>query len=160
MKNESNFFVQKNIKLVEWSHFACPYDFHTWSNGGHDFAKIRRLKQKWKIRSLSILYWLSVVGAFFFFFSFLATRKKFLNFLLQFLGPNYMLLLLIIIEQNIISTKSSDSRKTLALRISVLNFQVDSLIRSRDIVYTVLKNRFFIKTFKVLVLVFFSEKLI
>ena len=43
------------------------------------------------------------------FFLFLATRKKFRNFRLQFLGPNYMLLLLIIIEQNIILTKSIDT---------------------------------------------------
>ena len=50
--------------------------------------------------TLTILYWLSVDGEFYF-FSFLVTRKKFLNFLLQFLGPNNMLLLLKIIEHNI-----------------------------------------------------------
>ena len=77
-----------------------------------------------KIKSMLIIYivltfgWRSIL-----FFSFVATRKKFLNFLLQFLGPNYMLLLLIIIKQNIILTKSSVTRKTLVLRISVLNFK-------------------------------------
>ena len=39
------------------------------------------------------------------------------------LGPNYMLLLLIVIEQNIILTKSYVNRKTLVLRISVPNFK-------------------------------------
>ena len=41
----------------------------------------------------------------------------------EFLGPNYMLLLLVIIEQNTILTKSSINRKTLVLRISVPNFK-------------------------------------
>ena len=52
----------------------------------------------------------------FIFLLFWTTRNKFLNFLLQFWGPNYMLLLLIIIEQNIILTKSSVNRKKLVLR--------------------------------------------
>ena len=42
---------------------------------------------------------------------------------MQFLGPNYMLLLLIIIEQNIILRNSSVNRKTLVFRISVRNFK-------------------------------------
>ena len=44
--------------------------------------------------------WRTILFIFFIF----GDEKKFLNFLLQFLGPNYMLLLLII-EQNIISTE-------------------------------------------------------
>ena len=121
----------KYIKLVELSRFAHPYDFHAWSDGVHDFAKTSYLTQKLKICSLSILYWLSVDGAFYF-FSFFATRKQLLNFyflikrkycLLQFLVPNYMLWLLIIIKQSIILTKSSVNRKTPVLRINVRNFK-------------------------------------
>ena len=70
-----------------------------------------------------ILYWFSVDEVFYF-FAFLATRKKFLNFLLQFLSPNYMLLLLIIIEQNIILTKWPVNWKTLVLRISIPNLKL------------------------------------
>ena len=40
------FVVQKNIKLVELSRFAHPYDFHAWPDGVHDFAKTSRLTRK------------------------------------------------------------------------------------------------------------------
>ena len=43
------------------------------------------------------------IGHFFFIFG---DAKKIPDFLLQFLGPNYMLLLLIIIEQNLILKES------------------------------------------------------
>ena len=77
-----------------------------------------------KIKNMLIIYlvlafgWRSILFIFFIF----GDEKKFLNFLLQFLGPNYTLLL-IIIEQNIILTKSSVNRKTLVLRISVSNLK-------------------------------------
>ena len=38
-RTRQNFFVKKNIKLVELSRFAHTYNFHAWSNGVHDFAK-------------------------------------------------------------------------------------------------------------------------
>ena len=56
-------------------------------------------------------------------------------------GGNTNKEILIIIEQNIILTKSFFSRKN-----ECTKFQVDSLVRSRDIVYTVWKNMFLRKT--------------
>ena len=64
--------------------------------------------------------WREILFYFFFIFG---DEKKIPEFLTAFLGPNYMLLLLIIIEQNIILTKSTVNRKTLVLRISVPNFK-------------------------------------
>ena len=45
MKHQ-NFFVQKNIKLVEFSRFAHRYDFHARSDNVHEWAKTSRLTQK------------------------------------------------------------------------------------------------------------------
>ena len=77
----SKIFYPKNIKLVELNRFAHTYDFHAWSDGVHEFAKTNRLTQKEKKYSLStsILYWLSVDGAFYFFFIF-GEEKKILKF--------------------------------------------------------------------------------
>ena len=59
--------------------------------------------------------WRSILFIFFIF----GDEKK----IPEFLGPNNMLLLLIIIEKNIILTKPSVNRKSLVLRISVPNFK-------------------------------------
>ena len=59
------------MKLVELCRFTHRYDFHAWLDGVHGIAQTSRLKKK---KNMLIIY----------FFKFLATRKKFLHFLLQF----------------------------------------------------------------------------
>ena len=62
-KGLKNLLLKK--KLFDICRFAHLYDFRAWLDGVHDSAKTSRLKQKNKICSSSILYWLSRHVAFF-----------------------------------------------------------------------------------------------
>ena len=121
-KRFKKFFVKKNKTF--WYMVCCfahPYDFRAWLDSIHDSAKTSRLKQKNKICSSSILYWLSRHVAFF--LAFFGNEKKVSELNIRFLDRNFMLWLFIIIEQNKIFAKSYVTPEALIHRVSVSNFK-------------------------------------
>ena len=118
LKNVSKFFFPKKYE-TRWVNPLCASLWFSRMVGWCTWFRENQSSEKnIKICSLSILYWLSVDGAFYFFVIF-GDEKK----IPEFLDPNYMLLLLIFIEQNIILTKLCVNQKTLVFRISVTNFK-------------------------------------
>ena len=127
-----NFFVQKKYKTRRVTHGRMVYMISQKPVVWH--------KNK-KIFSLSILYWLSLNAAFYFFFIF-GDEKKIPEFFTTIFVPK----LHVIIINNYWKKHNIDKivrqPKDTSPENKCTKFQVDSLIRSRDIVYTVWKKIF------------------